>query len=141
MTKEKRENKVNIFAMYWTCFFTINSIHGSYTRKSLVKSRLTRDSLLLLRAYNRFWFRLLKPWYGLGHLDHDITNDTWTMISLRVCLVRGEIRKIENKWEKIGEKMGGRSAWFGQGGNFGSMFKLKPVTTYHLGFIVKILWT
>ena len=31
-------------------------------------------SLLFLQAYNRFWFRLLRPWNGLGHLDHDITN-------------------------------------------------------------------
>ena len=35
--------------------------------------------------------------------------------------------------------MGGRSVWFGERGYFGSMFKLKPVTTYHLGFVVKIL--
>ena len=37
--------------------------------------------------------------------------------------------------------MGGRSVWFGKGENFGSMFKLKPVTIYHLGFVMKILWT
>ena len=37
--------------------------------------------------------------------------------------------------------MGERSVWYGEGGYFGSMFKLKPVTTYHLRFVVKILWT
>ena len=37
--------------------------------------------------------------------------------------------------------MGGRSVWFGKGENFGSMFKLKPVSIYHLGFVMKILWT